>query len=79
MTTTLSNSPRQLMAQHLTALSAYAKRVLVKGEMLAPYEDTDKRRRFQEYLAIGTAFGCTKRELVGQLYSGVLVTSRQVV
>ena len=62
----------QLISEHQTVLREYAKRAILGGESL-PYDDQkDKRARMGEFLAIGNAFGLTCRDMVGQLYRGLL-------
>ncbi len=71
MTTLMSVNPWELVAQHREALVEYARRALVYGEFLDQSEADDLAIRMQEYMAVGTSFKCTKRELVMLLYRGL--------
>ena len=76
MTTSLTVSPREEIAEHLERLQGYARRVVAKGETLSPAEEEDRVRRMREYLAIGVSFRCTRQELVGLLYKGLFEAKR---
>ena len=76
MTTQLSEKPKQLMAKHLAALQDYARRVVVRGEILAPPDEDDIATRMWEYFSIGISFKCTKKELVRLVYKGLFEAKR---
>ena len=44
------------MLQHLAPLREYAKRVYLHQESLKPWEETDKARRMQEFVAMAKSF-----------------------
>lgn len=70
MTTSLD--PKELMSEHVATLRGYANRVLAQDGSLAPGEQADRVRRMEEYLAIGSSFKLTEREMVSNLYRGIL-------
>jgi len=72
MTTAPIANPTEIMAEHLSVLRAYAKRVLLEGEDLVTHEEQDKAGRLEEFLAIANSYKCTDREIVGLLYKGFL-------
>ena len=76
MTTSLSVSTREMMAEHLTALSGYAKRVVVHGEILASHEESDRAFRMREFMDAGRSLKCTDKELVALLYRGLFEVKR---
>ena len=67
-----SLDPRELMSEHVATLRGYANRVLAQDGSLAPREQADSVRRMEEYLAIGSSFKLTEREMVSNLYRGLL-------
>ena len=69
---TTSHDPKELMSEHAAALRAYANRVLAQDDSLAPWEQADRVRRVKEYLAIGSSFKLTEREMVSNIYRGIL-------
>ena len=71
MSVALSVSPTQIIAQHLSTLREYARRVLVQGESLTLHEVEDKARRMEEFVALTTCYKCTAKEQVGLLYEGL--------
>ena len=73
MATEVLQSPRAMMSEHLHLLRDYARRSLVGGQPLTDAEEDDRATRVAEYMAIGSAFKCTKKELVNQVYDGLLV------
>ena len=68
MVARLSADPKDLMVRNLETLSAYARRVIKRGEPLTDDEDRDRSTRLREYFGIGTSFDCTKKDLVALLY-----------
>ena len=46
MTNLISNDPREIVAEHLETLRAYATKALVNGEQLTEEELADKAHRF---------------------------------
>ena len=52
------------MFQHLVSLREYAKRVLLHEESLNPWQEADKTRRMQEFVAIARSFQLTDRDIV---------------
>ena len=67
---TLAADPKQLMAEHLSTLRQYAKRLLVQDDPLSSAEDADRASRMREYLAVGASFQLTEHEMVDHL-SGI--------
>jgi len=53
---------------HLSALKHYAQKVLIKGDALTRSEETDRSRRMSEFLAIGSSFDLSEKEMVTILY-----------
>ena len=68
--------PKRLMAEHLSTLREYAKRVLVQDDALNSAEDADRASRMREYLAVGASFQLTRSEMVDHLYKGLLGPKR---
>ena len=66
--------PKEQMANHLTVLKIYASRVLDEDDLLLPWEEIDKRVRFNELFALGNSFECTQRDLVRVLYRDLFRT-----
>ena len=58
------SDPKQLMAQHAGQLKEYARRLLVHEEALISEEKVDLDFRMEEFLAVGTSFGLTHKEMV---------------
>ncbi len=56
--------PKGTMFQHLVPLREYAKRVLLHEESLNPWQEADKTRRMQEFVAIARSFQLTDRDIV---------------
>ena len=71
MRTTPLIYPTEDMAQHQSALRAYAKRVLLEDEDLAWDEAQAKNVRMREFFAIANAYKCTGKEMVKLLYKGL--------
>ena len=69
--TTLAESKERL-AEHASALRAYAERVFVRHAPLTSIEESDRARRMQEYFEIGGSFRLTESEMVVGLYRGLL-------
>ena len=76
MNSLISVNPQELMSQHQTALRAYAKRVMVRGDDLTPAEDDDRARRMQEYLAVGSSLNLTRKEMVAVIFRGMFAVKR---
>jgi hypothetical protein len=64
-------NPTQVIAEHLSTLRIYARRVLVQGETLAPHEVEDKAWRLREFVALTSCYNCTEKEQAGLLYLGL--------
>ncbi len=58
------SDPKDRMVNHLVALKKYAESVLVRGEVLTPWEEADKAARMDDFFEVGVSFKCTDRELV---------------
>ena len=76
MTTKTLIDPKDLMDEHLEALKGYAARVFGRGEALNAREEDDRAARVQEFLAIGTSYELTEKELVRLLYRSLFGTKR---
>ncbi len=72
----LSADPDEIMVRNLETLSAYARRVILKGERLAEDEDEDRLVHLREFFGIGTSFDCTEKDLVTLLYRDVFGARR---
>jgi len=68
---------KKSMADHCAALMAYAERVVARGEELAPSEAADQARRMQEFLAMGSSFELTSREMVQRIFGGLFAMKRE--
>ena len=68
--------PKETVARHLTALREYVRRVIIRGESLAPQEEDDRVHRMQEYLAVSSSFNVTQKEMVALLYKGFFAGER---
>lgn len=68
--------PRDMMADHVSTLREYAGRVVVHRASLTSEEEADRAGRMREYRAIGSSFGLTDREMVGQIYRGLFRSKR---
>ena len=67
----MSVTAKEIMAQHQEALIDYARRVLVNEEFLEQNEADDLAVRMLEFMAVGSSFSCTEKELVMLLYRGL--------
>lgn len=76
MTTCVSADPKELMAYHVISLTEYARRAILTGEVLTPDEEEDKAACLREFMAVGTSFKCTEKELVKLLLKGALGRKR---
>ena len=76
MAALISTDTKSLMEQHLVALRAYARRLLLIGEALTTQEEDDKSNRLREFMTIGTSLKLTQNELVALLYRGLFDTKR---
>ncbi|MBM3934065.1 MAG: hypothetical protein FJ319_07155 [SAR202 cluster bacterium] len=76
--TTIADSQdlKELVAEHLSVVRAYARRVMLRNDSLTDAEEADKTRRMKELLAIGNCFKLTEYELVGQVYRDTLRPKR---
>lgn len=72
-----TRDPRELMGEHAEALREYARRALVQGESLSPEEEEDKAARAREFMALGSTFKLTERELVGLVFRGLFREARR--
>ena len=70
MVSVSSAQPVQKMAQHLSALRAYAMRVLVDEDALSMQEEQDKVVRLREFTEMAGSYRCTEKEIVGLIYKG---------
>jgi hypothetical protein len=77
MTTATLREARELVAEHLEVLRAYAYRVLVQDQALSEGEQEDRKRRTGEFLAMGSCLKLTEREMVVLVYRDTLRTRRQ--
>ncbi|PCH93196.1 MAG: hypothetical protein COB86_00525 [Dehalococcoidia bacterium] len=64
MTNLISNDPREIVAEHLETLRAYATKVLVNDEQLTEEELADKADRFEELQTLCASFDVTEKEIV---------------
>ena len=64
MTNLISKDPKEIVAEHIETLKAYATRVLANGEQLTDEESADKAERFHELQALCASFDVTEREMV---------------
>ncbi len=60
--------PMEQMGEDLSALRRYARKAVLQEHSLNPDESADQARMMRECLAIGTAFGLTKKQVVLLLY-----------
>ena len=72
MTTLYVKTTKELVAEHLTTLKEYAKRVMLHDQPLTAAEQADKAKRMREFLAIGSSFRLTEHEMVGLLFKDLL-------
>ena len=71
MTNLVITDPKESIARDLSVLREYAGRAVVHGEELAPSEAADQARRMEEFLAVGSSFNLTFKEMVLQIYNGL--------
>ncbi|HAL46977.1 MAG: hypothetical protein FI707_10115 [SAR202 cluster bacterium] len=77
MTHTELNDPRDAVAEHLKALKGYAKKNLLHGEELSEAEQADKSTRLIEFVAIGSSFRLTEKEMVQLIFRDMLREPKQ--
>ena len=65
-----SAHPKEQMADLLSTLRSYAKRVLVQGDPLSLSEEQDKSSRMNQFFQMGAEFRCTEKEMVVLVYEG---------
>ena len=66
----------ELMSQHLAAIQGYARRVILQGDVLTSDEEEDRGRLMQEFLAVGSSFKLTGKEMVALIYQEILARKR---
>ena len=71
MTNLVITDPKESIARDLSVLRKYAGRAVVHGEGLAPSEAADQAWRMEEFLAVGSSFNLTFKEMVLQIYNGL--------
>ena len=71
MTSQVITDPKESIARDISVLRKYAARAVVHGKELAPSEAADKARRMEEFLAVGSSFNLTYKEMVLQIYNGL--------
>lgn len=76
MTIAALAKPKDVVADHLSVLRSYARKMASEREPLSVREDADRAARVEEFMAIGLAYRCTPRELVSLLYADVFRTRR---
>ena len=69
MTNLVITDPKESIAQDLSVLREYARKAVGHGEELAPSEAEDRARRMEEFLAVGSSFSLTYKEMVLQIYN----------
>jgi hypothetical protein len=72
MSTVSVVDPKALVVEHVATLREYAKRVLLRQGSLTPLEEDDRASRLREFLAIGSSFKLTHREMVVLLFRGLM-------
>ncbi len=70
MVVATSADPKELMAEHLSALRDYAARILVNRDILTPREEEDRDLRMHQFLDMHASYQCTEKEEVSLLYRG---------
>ena len=68
---------KKSMWKHWAALVAYAERVVVRGGELAPSEVEDQAHRMREFLAMGSSFELTDREMVQLIFGELFAMKRE--
>ena len=76
MTSLALTDTKGLMAQHVASVKEYARRVVLQGESLALYEEDDRAYRMQEFVAAGSSFRLTEKEMVLLIYRGLFEVKR---
>ncbi len=61
---------KEHMVQQIAALRRYARKVLLHGETLAPYEEAKQSALMQRFLATGESFQLTRKEMVELVLAG---------
>ena len=56
--------PKIELIHQIDTLRRYAKRMVMKGEILGPDDAVDHKARMRDFLAIGEAYGLTQMEMV---------------
>ena len=64
MTNLISKDPKEIVAEHIEMLRAYAVKVITNGEQLTVEESDDKADRFHELQVLCSSFDVTEREMV---------------
>ena len=59
-------------AEYLESLRVYAKRVMLRGELLTRAEELDKKAKLDLLFAIGHAFKLTDKEMFALIFDGVM-------
>lgn len=60
------------MAEHLGVLREYARRVVVRGEVLKGSEEGDKSERVAEYMAMGRSLGLGDSDLYRRIFGDMV-------
>ena len=76
MTTATLADPIKSMARDQSALQAYARRVVARGQALSPEEEAERAYLIREFMALGAAFKCTEHELVTLVLKNCFETPR---
>ena len=71
MTNLVITDPKESITRDLSVLREYAGRAVMHGEELAPSEAADQAWRMEEFLAVGSSFNLTFKEMVLQIYNGL--------
>ena len=71
MTNLVITEPKKSIARDIAVLREYAGRAVMHGEALAPSEAADQALRMEEFLAVGSSFNLTFKEMVLQIYNGL--------
>ena len=66
----------ELMYQHLAAIQSYARRVILQGDVLTSDEEEDRGRLMQEFLAVGSSFKLTGKEMAALICQEMLAPKR---
>ena len=68
---------KEHMVQQIAALRRYARKVLLHGETLAPYEEAKQAALMRRFLATGESFQLTRKEIVELVLAGPSGKSRR--